>query len=241
MFHNCQRIGNWSGSASLRKTVTTLIPAFLVAILLRINLFLSKSRMLVVILLCEESARIMASFGQPHSRSRDAFQSIIVSVYKFALVLTVNEELARALLRSTSKGLNLRKDFAGDERDHLIAGFRRMYALWNAKLAEDPHIQKRCPPDPRLLAASLPKGPLAGNASFAKFIANMSSPQRAALYLVYGEGTSYDEAAEVTALDMLSLMKLLARGHVALSQWLDHRGLSEEYESDASPGQERAA
>ncbi len=217
--------------------MTTLIPAFLVAILLRINLSLSKSRMLVVILPCQESARIMASLGQTHSRSRDAFQSIIVSLYKFALVVTVNEELARALLRSTSKGLNLRKDFSGDERDHLIGGFRRIYALWSAKLAEDPNIQKRCPPEPRLFAASLPRGPLAGNGNFAKFIANMSSSQRASLYLVYGEGASYDEAAEVTALDMLSLMKLLARGHVALSHWLDHR----EYESDASPGQERAA
>ena len=116
-----------------------------------------------------------------------------------------------------------------------------MYALWIAKLSEDPNIQKRCQPDPRLFGALLPKGALAGNAHFAKFVANMSSSQRAALYLVYGEGASYDEAAEVTALDMLSLMKLLARGHVALSQWLDHRGLSEEYESDASPGRERAA
>jgi RNA polymerase sigma-70 factor (ECF subfamily) len=116
-----------------------------------------------------------------------------------------------------------------------------MYALWIAKLSEDPNTQKRCQPDPRLFGALLPKGALAGNAHFAKFVANMSSSQRAALYLVYGEGASYDEAAEVTALDMLSLMKLLARGHVALSQWLDHRGLSEQYESDASPGRERAA
>lgn len=183
----------------------------------------------------------MASFGQTHSRPRDAFQSILVSLYKFALVLTVHDELARALLRSASKGLNSRKGFAGDERDHLVECLRRMYALWIAKLSEDPNIQKRCQPDPRLFGAILPKGPLAGNAHFAKFVANMSSSQRAALYLVYGEGASYDEAAEVTALDMLSLMKLLARGHVALSQWLDHRGLSEECESDASPGRERAA
>jgi RNA polymerase sigma-70 factor, ECF subfamily len=151
--------------------------------------------------------------------------------------LTVNEELARALLRSTFKGLNLRKDSSGDERDHLIEAFRRMYALWTA----NPSIQKQCQPEPRLFAASLAKGPLAGKAQFAKFIANMSSPQRASLYLVYGEGTSYDEAAEVMAADMLSLMKLLARGHVTLSHWLDHRELTEEYEIDASPGQERAA
>ena len=56
----------------------------------------------------------MASFGQIRSRSRDAFQSIIVRLYKFALVLTVNEELARALLRSTFKGLNSRKDLSGE-------------------------------------------------------------------------------------------------------------------------------
>ena len=43
------------------------------------------------------------------------------------------------------------------------------------------------------------------------------------------------------ALDMLPLMKLLARGHVALSHSLDHGGLPDEYESGASPGQERAA
>jgi len=183
----------------------------------------------------------MASFGQTHSRSRDAFQSIIVSLYKFALVLTVHEELARALLRSTSKGLNLRKGFARDERDHLIEGLRRMYALWIAKLSEDPNIQKRCAPNPRLFAASFLRGPVGASAQFAKFIANMPSHQRAALYLVYGEGASYDEAAEVTALDMLPLMKLLARGHVALSHSLDHGGLPDEYESGASPGQERAA
>ncbi len=183
----------------------------------------------------------MASFGQPRSRSRDAFQSIIASLYKFALVLTVNEDLARQLLRGTCKGLNLRKDFGSEEREHLIEAMRRMYFLWSSKLGEDPNAQKRCQPDPRLFAACLPKGTFEGDASFAKFIVNMSSSQRAALYLVYGEGASYDEAAEVTAVDILSLMKLLARGHVALSRWLDHRELSEEYESDCSPGRERAA
>ncbi len=188
----------------------------------------------------------MASFGPVPSRSRDALQSAIARLYKYALVLTVNEELARALLRSTTKALNLQKDFAWDDRDHLVDAFRRMHAMWSAKLAEDPNIQKRCQPEPRLFAASFPKEPLAGNAHFAKFIANMSSPQRAALYLVYGEDMSYDEAAEVSALDMLSLMKLLARGHVALSHWLDQRGLSNDAgqqgnQIDASPGQERAA
>ncbi len=183
----------------------------------------------------------MASFGQTHSRPRDAFPSVSSRLYKFALVLTVNEELARALLRSTLKGLNTRKEIRGDDREGLIGALRRMYGLWSAKLSEDANLHKRCPVEPRLFAVSFPRGPLAGNAHFAKFIAAMPSAQRAALYLVYGEGFSYDEAAEATDHEMLALMNLLARGHVALSHWLDHRGLSDGRDADASPGRERAA
>ena len=74
-----------------------------------------------------------------------------------------------------------------------------MYALWIAKLSEDPS-KSDVSPTRACLGRSFLKEPLAGNAHFAKFVANMSSSQRAALYLVYGEGASYDEAAEVTAL-----------------------------------------
>ncbi|MBI4725085.1 MAG: hypothetical protein HY765_08935 [Rhodomicrobium sp.] len=189
----------------------------------------------------------MANYGQAFSHSRDALLRALPRLYKFALVLTVNEELARALLRGTCKSLMTRKDWREDDRDHLIDAFRRMFALWSAKIAEDPDIQKKCPPEPRLFAGSLIKGPLAGNAHFAKFIANLPSPQRGVLYLVYGEGASYEEAVEVTALNMLALMKLLARGHLALSHWLDHRGLAEDgmrrvsLEIEPRPGRERAA
>ena len=96
----------------------------------------------------------MASFGPVHSRSRDGLQSATARLYKFALVLAVNEELARALLRGTIKGLNPGRDFTGEDRDTLIQAFRRMYAIWSAKLADDPNLQKRCQPEPRLLAAS---------------------------------------------------------------------------------------
>jgi RNA polymerase sigma-70 factor (ECF subfamily) len=180
----------------------------------------------------------MASFGQSQSRPRDPLHSASARLYKFALVLTANEELARALLRGALKAMNARKEIADEDRDHFMGAFRRMHLLWTAKLSEDPDIEKKCPPDARLFTSALAKGTLAGNAHFAKFIANMPSLQRAGLYLVYGEGASYDEAAEVTGQQMLSFMKLLARGHVALSHWLDHRGLSE---GERSPERERAA
>jgi RNA polymerase sigma-70 factor (ECF subfamily) len=170
----------------------------------------------------------MATFGQASTRPRDALHGALPRLYKFALVLSVNEELARALLRSTCRVLTKRKEWREEDRDRLIDAFRHMYALWSAKLTEDPDINRKCPPQPRLFAGSLLRGSLPGNAHFAKFIANLPPSQRAVLYLVYGEGASYEEAAEVTALHIQALMKLLARGHLALSHWLDHRGLAED-------------
>jgi RNA polymerase sigma-70 factor, ECF subfamily len=170
----------------------------------------------------------MAKIGLSSSARRDALQKALPRLYKFALVLSANEELARALLRATAKALNTRHDWREEDRDRLTGAFQRMHALWSAKMGEDPAIQQKCPPDPRIFAASLAQGPAGRSAQFARFIANMPSSQRAALYLVYGEGASYDEAAEVTALNMLALMKLLARGHLALTQWLAQRGPADE-------------
>jgi len=188
----------------------------------------------------------MANFGQSQNRSRDGIVAAAPRLYKFALAVTANADLAQALLRGALKSLQTRKDWREDDRDHLTEAFRRIYALWNAKIAEDPNLQKKYVPDARLFSASLLKGSLAGNAHFAKFIANLPSQQRAALYLVYGEGASYDEAADAVGLQMLALMKCLARGHVALSHWLDQRGLSENahqggLEIDPSIIRERAA
>ena len=140
-------------------------------------------------------------YGQVFSQQRDAIHKAMPRLYKFALVLTANEELARGLLRGTVKSMHIRNEWQDEDASRLTAGFRRMYALWSAKLDEDPAIQKKCPPDARLFVAAFAEGTLANNAHFARFIANLAPAQRGVLYLVYGEGASYDEAAEVTALD----------------------------------------
>jgi len=169
----------------------------------------------------------MARIGQFSSSRRNALQKAMPRLYKFALVLAANEELARALLRATARALSARNDWREDD-DRLTQAFRRMFMMWAAKMAEDPVMQKKYPPEPRIFATGLAKGPLGGSTQFAKFIANLPSSQRGVLYLVYGEGASYDEAADVTALNMLALMKLLARGHLALTHWLDQKEVSEE-------------
>ncbi len=171
----------------------------------------------------------MATHGQHSSHSRDAIHKALPRLYKLALVLTANEELARALLRSTCKALpNAKSEGQDEDPSRLTGAFRRMYALWAGRMAGEREIHMKYPPDWRLFAGAIAKGPLAGNTQFAKFIAELPAQQRGVLYLVYGEGASYDEAADVTELNMLSLMKLLARGHRALTHLLEQRGLQEE-------------
>jgi RNA polymerase sigma-70 factor, ECF subfamily len=180
----------------------------------------------------------MAAYGQIFSQQSGAIHKAMPRLYKFALVLTANEELARGLLRGTVRAMHIRNEWQDEDTSRLTAGFRRMYALWTAKLAEDPALERKCPPDPRLFVAAFAKGPLASNAQFARFIASLPAAQRGVLYLVYGEGASYDEAAEVIALNMLALMKMLAQGHAALTQWLDERGT---VDGDPYSHRERAA
>jgi RNA polymerase sigma-70 factor, ECF subfamily len=182
--------------------------------------------------------------NQQFSSHRDSVHGALPRLYKFALVLTANEELARVLLRGTVKGLNTGNEWRDEDRERLTGPFRRMFTLWTTKMAVDPAIQKRCQPEPRLFATALINGPLTGSAQLAKFITSLPPQERGVLYLVYGEGASYDEAAGIAGLNMLALMKLLARGHLALAHWLDQRGLAENgmrVELDLHNDRERAA
>ena len=187
----------------------------------------------------------MATYGQLSGQQRDAINRALPRLYKFALVLTANEELARALLRGTCKALlSARQGWREEDPGRLTGAFKRMYALWASKMAYDPEVQRKYSPQPQLFAGAIKKGALAANSQLAKFIAELQAPQRSVLYLVYGEGASYEEAAEIAQLNMLALMKLLARGHLSLTEWLERRGLQEEgTHRDTGPhyGREQAA
>lgn len=168
----------------------------------------------------------MAALSHSHP-ALGALSPALPRLYKFALVLTANEQIARGLVRGTFRQLNGRFEKKHLDRDDVLQVMRRMATLWSAKLAEDPGVQKLNPPEPRLFSAIPIRGSVGGNAHFSKFVATMPSQQRSALYLIYGEDVSYDEAADILSLNMMAMMKIIARGHLALSNWLDHRGYTD--------------
>jgi RNA polymerase sigma-70 factor (ECF subfamily) len=181
----------------------------------------------------------MANFGHKQGTARDSLKAMLPRLYKFSLILTANENLAKALLRAAYRAATSRKDKAWAGQEPYFQALKLMQQLWLAKLAAEPDIKKTCPSDPKIFTHPPVTG-IAGAisaASLGKFIASLPSQQRAALYLVYGEGISYDEAAEILALNIPALMKLLARGHSALAYWIDHKGLmaAEVYSQPTNP------
>jgi RNA polymerase sigma-70 factor (ECF subfamily) len=151
---------------------------------------------------------------------------LLPRLYTFAIILTAHEQLSRALVRAALRALPGRFR-PKDGEDFFLDALKQTYDLWSAKAAETPDLRQSCPPEPRLFAGIPAQAAGVSAAHFAKFVAYLPPQQRAALYLVYGECLSYDEAAEIMGVDLVPLMKLLSRGHGALAHWLEHRGLDE--------------
>jgi RNA polymerase sigma-70 factor (ECF subfamily) len=128
---------------------------------------------------------------------------------RFCIVLTGNEGLARALLK---KG----EAQGGLKSNALASSYTALLAIWQDRLNRDPSIPSVHVPEARLFKASQDR-----EAQHAKFYAYMPWQDRTALYLVYGEGLSYDVAAEICGVSVQSFMQRLASGHQALSAWLD--------------------
>ena len=77
----------------------------------------------------------MATYGQLSSQQRDAIHKALPRLYKFALVLTANEELARGLLRGTFKAMHMRAASGGTRipaalRSHSAACMRSGRRKW---------------------------------------------------------------------------------------------------------------
>lgn len=89
--------------------------------------------------------------------------------------------------------------------------------------------------DPRCFA--LPADSAEGaarNKGLAQAIGGLPAQQRATLLLVYGEGLSYDEVAEVFDVSLKDVMTRVVRGHVAVGHWLDQRDAAAHHAGDGA-------
>jgi len=111
-------------------------------------------------------------------------------------------------------------DRAGTER--MVDAYQAAHELWMKRTTATGESAERADPRCFALPADTPEA-AARHKGLSQVIADLPAQQRATLLLVYGEGLSYDEAAEVFDTTVQVVMTRVARGHVAIGHWLDLR------------------
>lgn len=143
-------------------------------------------------------------------------------VRAFAIALTGSMRAGAGLAQAALANLQAGDDTKQVQTELMLAAYRQANALWMQRTAAGSESAGRADPRCFALPANTPEA-AARNKGLAQVIADLPPQQRAALLLVYGEGLSYDEAAEVFESTIQVVMTRVARGHVAVGHWLERR------------------
>jgi RNA polymerase sigma-70 factor, ECF subfamily len=169
----------------------------------------------------------MRDTGETTGRTTDISRRLYPRLQAFAITLTGAPAPAASLVRAALAKLESQGFGGRGQTGLLLSAYGELHSLWLQQAAEGGTAAGR--PDPRCFA--LPSGSAEGaarNKGLAQAIANLPAQQRATLFLVYGEGLSYDEVAEVFGASLKDVMTRVVRGHVAIGHWLDRRDSGEE-------------
>jgi RNA polymerase sigma-70 factor (ECF subfamily) len=147
---------------------------------------------------------------------KSELRTLLPRLKGFAMSLTGNGQATQALLKATCKYIAAKAEKEQGHTPFALWAFTQMHTLWSRREAQRENPREPQPADPRLFAG---RNAESGSAmAFARFVAQLPPQQRGTLLLVYGEGWSYDETAEVFGVPVATVMTRLARSHAALSQ-----------------------
>jgi len=158
-------------------------------------------------------------------------------VRAFAIALTGSMRAGAGLAQAALVNLRAGENAEESRAELLLEAYRQAHALWMQRPAAGAESAGRA--DPRCFALPANTAEAAArHKGLAQVMADLPPEQRATLLLVYGEGLSYDEAAEVFESTVQVVMTRVARGHVAVGYWLDRR---DGHASQTSDGQASGA
>ncbi len=140
----------------------------------------------------------------------------------FAIALTGSMRAGAGLAQAALTNIEGAEDADRAPAEQLLEAYREAHALWMKRAAAASESAGRADPRCFALPANTPEA-AARHKGLAQVIADLPAQQRATLLLIYGEGLSYDEAAEVFDTTVQVVMTRVARGHVAVGHWLDRR------------------
>jgi RNA polymerase sigma-70 factor (ECF subfamily) len=150
---------------------------------------------------------------------KSELKALLPRLKGFATALAGNGQASHALLKATCKYIAAKADKEQGHTPFALWVFTQMHTLWSRREAQRENPREAQMADYRLfLGRNGDNGSAA--AAFARFVAQLPPQQRGTLLLVYGEGWSYDETAEVFGVPVATVMTRLARSHNALAQAL---------------------
>jgi DNA-directed RNA polymerase specialized sigma24 family protein len=152
------------------------------------------------------------------SSVKSELRALLPRLKGFATALTGNGQATHALLKATCKYIVTKAEKEQGHTPFAIWAFAQMHTLWSRREAQRENPREPQSADPRLFVGRAVDDGAA--VSFARFVTQLPPQQRGTLLLVYGEGWSYDETAEVFGVPVATVMTRLARSHAALAQTL---------------------
>jgi RNA polymerase sigma-70 factor (ECF subfamily) len=153
---------------------------------------------------------------------KSELKTLLPRLKGFATALTGNGQASHALLKATCKYIATKADKEQGHTPFPLWAFTQMHTLWSRREAQRENPREPQTADYRLFVGRSAENDSAAS-SFARFISQLPPQQRGTLLLVYGEGWSYDETAEVFGVPIATVMTRLARSHAALAQALDNQ------------------
>lgn len=167
------------------------------------------------------------------SSVKSELRALLPRLKGFATALTGNGQATHALLKATCKYIAAKAEKEQGHTPFALWAFTQMHTLWSRREAQRENPREATAVDYRLFVGTNGENGAAA-AAFARFVAQLPPQQRGTLLLVYGEGWSYDETAEVFGVPVATVMTRLARSHSALEQALgDH--LPQPEQGDEAP------
>lgn len=141
----------------------------------------------------------------------------------FTIALTGSLQGGAELAQAALATLQTEPQGHGGPNALLLRAYRQAHTLWMQRAAQQSgEAGGRADPRCFALPANTPEA-AARLKGLAQVIADLPPQQRATLLLIYGEGLSYDEVAEVFDTTVQVVMTRAVRGHIAVGHWLDRR------------------
>ena len=160
--------------------------------------------------------------------ARTKLITLLPRLRRYAAILAGNREAADTLLRSACKNMldGGRVSRQGTAFD--VWAFGELHADWLAGLRSQNNPISQAQGDAATFLPADASSEYEHSRGIADILATLPPQQRSAVLLVYGEGFSYDEAAQILDAPFKTVLARVSRAlgsFIARADWLDSTGL----------------